>query len=229
MFIGHFAIGFAAKKAAPAVSLGTLFLACQLADLVWPMLVLAGIERVEIRPGITVVTPLDFVHYPWSHSLVALFLWGAAFAFGYKLLRRSPWTAPLVLAVLVLSHWVLDVLTHRPDMPLTPAGPERLGLGLWNSLPATIAVELVLFGIGVAIYQRSTMPKDKTGSRAFAGLVAFLLIVYFVNLFSPPPPSSGAVAWGALAMWLLVAWGFWIDRHREPRSAPVTSSRTSSR
>ncbi len=214
MFIGHFAVGFMAKKAAPAVSLGSLFLACQLADLVWPALVLAGVERFEIRPGITVVTPFDFVHYPWSHSLIALLVWGAALGLAYKLLRRSAWAAPVVLAVVVVSHWVLDFISHRPDMPLTPTGPERLGLGLWNSLPATLAVELLLFGIGVAVYQRSTVPKDRTGTLAFAGLVVFLLVIYFANLFGPPPPSVAVVAWSALAMWLLVAWGYWIDRHR---------------
>jgi len=217
MFIGHFAVGFAAKKAAPAVSLGSLFLACQLADLVWPILVLAGVERFEIRPGITVVTPFDFVHYPWSHSLVALLVWGAALGLAYKLLRKSAWTAPLVLAVVVLSHWVLDVVSHRPDMPVTLTGPVRLGLGLWNSLPATLVVELTLFALGVAVYQRATAPKDRTGSLAFSGLVAFLLLAYFINLFSPPPPSVAAVAWSAQAMWLLVAWGYWIDRHRVPR------------
>jgi hypothetical protein len=219
MFIGHFAVGFAAKKAAPAVSLGSLFLACQLADLVWPTLVLAGIERVEVRPGVTVVTPLDFVHYPWSHSLVALLVWGAALGLTYRLLRRSAWTAPLVLGALVLSHWVLDFVSHRPDMPLTLTGPERLGLGLWSSLPATMIVELLLFALGVALYQRATAPKDRTGSYAFAGLVAFLLIVYFASLFGPPPPNAAAVAWSAQAMWLLVAWGYWIDRHRLPRQA----------
>jgi membrane-bound metal-dependent hydrolase YbcI (DUF457 family) len=227
MFIGHFAVGFAAKKTAPAVSLGSLFLACQLADLVWPTLVLARVEQVEIRPGITVVTPLDFVHYPYSHSLIALFLWGAALGFAYKLLRRSAWAAPVVLALVVLSHWVLDVVSHRPDMPVTLTGPERLGLGLWNSLPATLAVELILFALGVLIYQRATVPKDRTGTFALAGLVAFLLIVYFASLFGPPPPTAAAVAWSAQAMWLLVAWGYWIDRHRLPR--PVTSPRTSSR
>ncbi len=217
MFIGHFAVGFAAKKAAPAVSLGSLFLACQLADLVWPTLVLAGVEQVEIQPGITTVTPLNFVHYPWSHSLVALLLWGAALGLAYKLLRKSAWTAPLVLAVVVVSHWVLDFASHRPDMPVTLTGPQRLGLGLWNLLPATLAVELLLFAFGVAVYQRTTKPKDRTGSLAFAGLVAFLLLVYFINLFSPPPPTPTAVAWGAQALWLLVAWGYWVDRHRVPR------------
>jgi membrane-bound metal-dependent hydrolase YbcI (DUF457 family) len=219
MFIGHFAVGFAAKRAAPAVSLGSLLLACQLADLVWPVLVLAGVERVEIRPGITVVTPLDFVHYPWSHSLVALLLWGAALGLAYKLSRRSSWTAPLVLGALVVSHWVLDFVSHRPDMPLTWTGPQRFGLGLWNSLPATIIVELILFGIGVALYQRATAPKDRTGTFALAGLIVFLLLIYVANLFGPPPPSATAVAWSVLAMWLLVAWGYWIDRHRAPSLA----------
>jgi hypothetical protein len=219
MFIGHFAVGFAAKKAAPAVSLGSLFLACQLADLVRPALVLAGVERFEIRPGITVVTPFDFVHYPWSHSLTALLVWGAALGLTYKLLRRSTWTAPLILAIVVLSHWVLDFISHRPDMPVTWTGPQRLGLGLWNSLPATLAVELILFALGVAVYQRATDPQDRTGTFAFAGLVAFLLVVYLANLFGPPPPSVAAVAWSAQAMWLLVAWGYWIDRHRVARPA----------
>jgi membrane-bound metal-dependent hydrolase YbcI (DUF457 family) len=226
MFIGHFAVGFAAKKAAPAVSLGSLFLACQLADLVWPILVLAGLEKFEVRPGVTAVTPLDFVHYPYSHSLVALLLWSGAFALGYKILRRSSWTAPVVLALLVLSHWVLDVITHRPDMPVTVTGDQRLGLGLWNSLPATMIVELILFGIGVAIYQRTTTPRDRTGRFALAGLVLFLLAMYFLNLFGPPPPNVATVAWGSQAMWLFVLWGYWIDRHRSGVVAARQPSRT---
>lgn len=222
MFIGHFALGFAAKKAAPAASLGSLFLACQLADLVWPTLVLAGLERFEVRPGVTAVTPLDFVHYPYSHSLAALLLWGAAFALVFKLVRRGSWTAPVVLALLVLSHWVLDVITHRPDMPLTLTGSRRLGLGLWNSLPATLLIELALFLTGVAIYRRVTAPRDRTGSASLAGLVVFLLVIYGMNLFGPPPPNEAAVAWSAQAIWLLVAWGFWIDRHRGPRRMPAS-------
>src|SRR4051812_31650653 len=112
MFIGHFAIGFGAKRIAPELSLGTLFIACQLADLIWPVLVLAGIEAFEIRPGITAVTPLDFTHYPYSHSLVALAGWAIVFAALHKVLRRSRWMAAILLAIVVLSHWVLDVASH---------------------------------------------------------------------------------------------------------------------
>lgn len=216
MFIGHFALGFGAKRAAPPLSLGTAFLACQLADLLWPNLVLLGIETFEIRPGITAVTPLDFTHYPYSHSLVALLLWGAALALIYWALRRSR-PAAVLLAALVVSHWVLDFISHRPDMPLTIRGSEKVGLGLWNSLPATLAVELLLFAVGVLLYARSTRARDRWGTLGLWGLVVFLVIVYFANLFGPPPPSVNAVAWSAQAMWLLVAWGYWVDRHRLQR------------
>src|SRR4051812_18653488 len=147
MFIGHFAVGFGAKRYAPRVSLGTLFLACQLADIVWPVLVLAGIETFEIKPGITAVTPLDFTSYPYSHSLVALSLWAAAFALVHKALRHARWTVAIVLAIVVLSHWALNVASHRPDMPILLHGGPLLGLGLWYSLPATIIVETVMLAI----------------------------------------------------------------------------------
>lgn len=216
MFIGHFALGFGAKKAAPEVSLGTLFLACQFADLLWPVLVLAGIETVEVQPGNTVVTPLNFVHYPYSHSLVALAAWSVLGALAYLVFRGSRIKAALVIGALVLSHWVLDVLTHRPDMPITLMGSGRLGLGLWNSLPASVAVELLLFTVGVGLYARATEAIDRIGSIGLWALVAFLLVVNLANLLGPPPPSAQAVAWAAQAMWLLVLWGYWIDRHRRP-------------
>src|SRR6185295_13926221 len=183
MFIGHFALGFGARRAAPAVSLGTLFLACQLADLLWPTFLLLGIERVEVRPGDTAFTPLTFASYPYSHSLVALLIWGALFGAGYVLIRKSRVTAGVVIAALVVSHWVLDVLTHRPDMPVTIGGTTRLGLGLWNSVPATLVIELLLFAVGVGIYARFTEARDRRGTYGFWGLVGFLVAVYFVNVF----------------------------------------------
>ena len=217
MFIGHFAFGFGAKRVAPAVSLGTAFLACQLADLLWPTFLLLGMEAVEIRPGITVVTPLDFVRYPYSHSLVALVLWSAALGLVYWSFRRSGRAAAVVVGVLVLSHWLLDFLVHRPDLPLTIRGPERFGLGLWNSLPGTLAAELLLYAVGVGLYARFTRARDRWGTLGLWGLVGFLLIIYFANLFGPPPPSASAIAWAGHATWLLVAWGYWVDRHRQPR------------
>lgn len=219
MFVGHFGVAFGARRFAPGVSLGILFLAAQLADLIWPNLVLLGVEQFRIDPGATVLTPLDFVHYPWSHSLVALTLWGVLFALLYAGLTRAGRTTALVIAALVLSHWVLDVVSHRPDMPIAPGDGLRVGLGLWNYPVAAVTVELALFGGGVWLYVSRTRAMDRIGSIGLWALVLFLLAVYIANTLGPPPPSVAAVAWSAQAMWLLVLWGFWVDRHRARRGA----------
>ena len=214
MFIGHFAMGFGAKRFAPQVSLGILFLACQLADLIWPNLVLLGIETLSIEPGITAMTPLNFSSYPYSHSLIALLVWAVVFASLYIVLSRTGAKAAIVIAALVFSHWVLDVLSHRPDMPISLGDAPKIGIGLWNYPMIAIPVELLLFGIGVWLYSRCTQPMNRKGSIGLWVLVSFLLAVYLANVFGPPPPSAAAVAWSAQAMWLIVAWGFWVDRNR---------------
>ena len=170
--------------------------------------------------SITAVTPLDFVRYPYSHSLLGMAVWGLLLAIVFFVLRRNAKGAAILLAV-VLSHWLLDFVSHRPDLPLTLTGAERYGLGLWHSRVATIAVEGALFAACVWIYARSTRAVDCTGRWALVALIAFLALVYLANVFGPPPPSVVAVAWSAQAIWLLVAWGYWIDRHRAPlRIAP---------
>jgi hypothetical protein len=216
MFIGHYALAFGSKRLAPRVSLGALFLACQFADLLWPILVMAGVESVTIRPGITAVTPLDFQYYPYSHSLLALLVWGAVLALIYRAVSGSSARGAIVLGALVVSHWFLDVIVHRPDLPLAPGTGLRLGLGLWNSIPATLAVEFGLYVLGVWMYWKATLARDRVGSIGFWALVAFLALVEIANIFGPPPPSVGALTTSALAMWLLVAWGYWVDRHRKP-------------
>ena len=149
MFIGHFAVGFAAKRVAPRLSLAALFAAVALADIIWPFLLVLGIEQVRIDPGNTAFTPLDFVSYPYSHSLVFLVLWGIVFGSLCAWSVHDQQVMP-VAAVLVVSHWVLDWITHRPDMPLYP-GSIKLGLGLWNSVAATIAGEVPIVASGVWI------------------------------------------------------------------------------
>ena len=217
MFIGHFGLAFVAKRTAPAASLGTLFAASQFADLLWPTLVLLGYERVEVLPGATRVTPLDFVSYPYSHSLLALGAWAAAGGLVYYAIRRVRISAAITVALLIVSHWLLDYATHRADMPLTPGGADRVGLGLWNSVPGTLAVELTMLAFGVALYLRATTPRDRIGSVGLWSLVIFLVAVYLASVFGPPPPSAAAVAWSAQAMWLLVVWGYWVDQHRIPQ------------
>ena len=213
MFIGHFAVGFGAKAAAPRTSLGSLFLAAQFLDLLWPTLLLLGIERVKIEPGITTVTPLDFEHYPITHSLLMAVVWGGLFALVYWLARKYK-AGAIVMGLCVVSHWVLDLLVHRPDLPLIPGGATRLGIGLWNSLAATVILEGLIFIAGVWLYLRTTAAKDRVGRWALWGLIAFLVVIYITNLFGPPPPSVKAIAWAGQLQWLFVIWAYWIDRHR---------------
>jgi membrane-bound metal-dependent hydrolase YbcI (DUF457 family) len=216
VFLGHFALGLGAKRLAPRASLGILFLSAQFADLLWPVLVLLGVEVVRVELGVTTVTPLDFVSYPYSHSLLALIGWGLLLGWLYAWRKRYGLRELLVVAALVVSHWLLDFLTHRADLPWTLHGVERAGLGLWHSRPGTLVVELSLFAVGIAVYLATTRARDATGRYALAGLLVFLTLVYLASVFGPPPPNAEAVAWTALSMWLLVAWGGWIDRHREP-------------
>ena len=213
MFIGHFGVGFGAKPLAPRVSLGTLFIAAQFVDLLWPTLLLVGVERVRIDPEATVVTPLAFEFYPVSHSLLATLGWGLAIGFGYVLLRKDR-TGALVLGGLVVSHWALDAIVHRPDLPLMPGGTTEVGFHAWASLPLTLAFEVPLFLLGVWLYARATTPLSASGRWGFTALVTFLLVVYASNLFSAPPPSPAAVAWVSQAQWLLVLWAYWVDKHR---------------
>jgi membrane-bound metal-dependent hydrolase YbcI (DUF457 family) len=215
MFIGHYAVALAAKKAAPKTSLGTLIIAAQFIDLIWPVLVLTGLERVSVDPGNTAFTPLDFSHYPYSHSLLMVMAWASLLAVFYRYVVGYK-AGAVTLWWLVVSHWVLDLLTHRPDLPLYPGGRE-VGLGLWNSISGTLVLEVSLFALGVFIFSGVTRPRDRWGRFSLRAMVVFLLALYAANLFGPPPPGPRLVAWSALLLWLLVPWGYWIDRHRRPR------------
>jgi hypothetical protein len=213
MFIGHFALGFAAKRARPRLSLAALFAAAQLADILWPIFVAIGLEQVRIDPGNTRFTPLDFVSYPYSHSLAMLILWGVVF--GWLVAARSGRAAFVLIAALVVSHWVLDFVTHRPDMPLYPGGP-KVGLGLWNSAPATVALEVPMYLAGLWLYFRVTRARDAIGRWGVTLLAATLLLIYIGNLAGPPPPSVTAI-WivGIVGGPLFLAWSWWVDRHRD--------------
>jgi hypothetical protein len=217
MFLGHFAVALGAKKAAPKTSLGSLVLGAQLADILWPAFLLLGWERVQIVPGITRVTPLDFISYPYSHSLLAELLWAAALGGVYYAMRRDARGA-IVLGLCVPSHWLLDFFSHRPDMPLIPGG-ARYGLGLWNHPAATMIVEFGLFAAGVAIYHSAVRLKDRAHLYALWSLLILLCLLYLGSTFGPPPPDTRTLAFSALAIWLTVPWAAWADRQSEARRA----------
>ena len=218
MFLGHFGVALAAKKVVPGASLGTTLFAAEFLDAVWPILLVAGVEHVTIAPGITRMSPLDFTDYPWSHSLVMALAWSALFAAVYYLVRRKRAYA-LWLAAIVLSHWFLDWIVHRPDLPIAPGTAGRHGLDLWDSLPATLAVEGALFGAGVAIYVSSTRAVDLVGRAGFWAFVVALVALYASATFGPPPPSVQVLAWSAFGGYFLMAWAWWVDRHRRPTGA----------
>jgi hypothetical protein len=213
MFIGHYAAGFAGKKIDRQPSLVTMFLAAQWLDLLWPVLVLTGAEKFIIDPGNTVLTPLNFVSYPWSHSMLMAIAWGVLFAWVYYAKTKNG-RAGMLLFFLVFSHWILDWVTHRADLQLTPFSEIRTGLGLWNYKWMEITLETILFVVSVYFYLNYTKAKNKTGRWALWGLLLFLIVIHFMNIFGPTPPNVNMVAWTALSQWLLVGWGFWIDRNR---------------
>ncbi len=214
MFIGHFGVGFAAKKIINKPSLGTLFFASQFIDLLWPIFLIFGIEKVSIDPGNTVVTPLNFIYYPFSHSLFGVLVWALLFGAIYYFIKRDFRTS-IWLGVLVLSHWILDFITHRPDLPLFIwSNSPLLGLGLWNSFFGTIIIESAIFVAGVYFFISVTKAKNKIGIYSLWSLIIFFIIIYIANLFGPPPESIAAIKYVSLAQWLLIAWAYWIDRNR---------------
>jgi len=213
MFVGHLAVALSAKKLEPRLPLSALVAAAFGLDLLWPLFLLVGLETVRIDPGNTAFTPLDFASYPWSHSLLMSIVWGAIAGHVARVMFKST-RVGLVIAAAVVSHWVLDYVVHRPDLPLWPGGP-RVGLGLWDSIGGTIEVEGLMLAAGVAIYLHVTRARDAVGKWAFWAFVVTLGATWLSGPFTPPPPSVAAVIAMALALIAIVpAWAVWIDRHR---------------
>ena len=224
MFIGHYGMALALKRAEPKLSLGTLFLAAQLVDVAWGATILLGWERVRIHPGWTAASPLEFVSYPITHSLLAAGLWAAAAAIAWYTWPTRDTSrharAALVVGAAVASHWFLDVVVHVPDLPLAGDDTRKLGLGLWNSVPLTFSVELALLGLGLALYLTGGS-RNHPVRRAWAvGFIAALAAAYVATTLGPPPPTVRAVGIGALLTLLsLAAMAGWIDRGRSGRAA----------
>jgi membrane-bound metal-dependent hydrolase YbcI (DUF457 family) len=214
MLLGHYGAAFAAKRYAPRTSLGTLNLATQLLDELWPIFVLMGLETVRVAPGVLAANPLEFVHYPITHSLVGAIGWSVLLGVLYYAMRRDR-RAAVAVGALVLSHWFLDLPMHAPDLPLWPGSNVKLGLGAWRSIPLTIAIELGVFVTGLVIYLRTTRARDTRGRWGLWLMVVVLLGIFFGGFFSPPPSEGRSAATAALGLWLFAPWGWWVDRHRE--------------
>jgi multisubunit Na+/H+ antiporter MnhC subunit len=213
MFIGHFGVGFGAKKTAPQISLGTLFIAAQFLDLLWPTLLLLNIERVEIHPELGGNRVLTFTYYPYSHSLVFALFWSLLFGGIYYLLKRDRKVA-LILGLCVLSHWVLDLVVHFPDLPLYPGNSPLLGFGLWNSLIGTTIAEIIVFVAGLYLYLKNTVAKNRTGKVILWILIGLLILTQVFSTTGAAPGSIKALAWSAEFQWLFVLLAYWADGNR---------------
>ena len=213
MFIGHFGAGFSGKKIDSRPSLGTMFIAAQFLDLLWPLLILFGVEKVTIEPNNPPFKTLDFIYYPLSHSLFTTIIWGLLFGIIYYLIKKNL-KSSILLGALVVSHWVLDLIVHIPDLPLVPWSNTKVGFGLWNSIPLTLIVEGLIFFGGVYLYFSTTKPKNKKGSFGLYGLIIFLIFSYIMSLLGSAPPNVEAVGFAGLAMWIIVILAYWVDRNR---------------
>lgn len=219
MVLGHYGVAFAAKRIAPRSSLGTLTFAAQFLDELWPILLLMGLEKVRIVPGLMAANSLDFVSYPISHSLASTIGWGIVIGLIYFAIRRYRRGA-LVVGALVWSHWLLDAPMHRPDLPLWPGSRVLVGGGLWNSIPITLILEIGILAAGLAVYLRYTRARDRVGSWGLWAMVLVLVASWLGGTFGPPPNDEHALAIASLGLWLFVPWSYWIDRHRERRALP---------
>ena len=215
MLIGHLGISFAAKKAAPKVSLGTLFIAAQLVDILWPVLLVTHIEKVTITPGYTKTNAFEFLYYPYTHSLFMGVVWAVVLGGIYRLFKRDS-RGSIVIGLCVLSHWFLDLIVHVADLPLTPFGDFKVGLGLWNHVAITLLVEIMIFLTGAYVYVTFTKAKNKIGKWGFWTLVVLLLASYLANTFGSAPPDSVMMLFvsSTIMMAVIVSFGYWVDRNR---------------
>ena len=215
MFVGHYSVSFAARARAVAIPLWVLFIAVQLLDVVWAPLVLLGVEKVRIVPGITASNPLDLYYMPYTHSLLAAILWSVAAAVAYRLaVPNGSWTAPLVIGLAVASHWLLDFIVHRPDLPIYDDA-EKVGLGLWNHPVAAFGLETSLLFGGMWLYLSRS--HSRVVPVVLFGLIMLSIQAYI--FFGPPPASGNAAAVTALAAYAIFAAVIWVLESRSHRVA----------
>jgi len=219
MFIGHYGVALAAKKLDKSIPLGLLFFATQFVDILFFVFVLVGVERVSIVPGITAVSPFDFTYYPYSHGLMASLLWAGLFFVVFKITPSKSGSRnnriALVVAAIVLSHFFLDVIVHRPDLPLFGDNSYKLGLGLWNYVIISSLIEILILAVGLWLYLKSTKGITFGGEYGMIIFSVFLIVMLMTSLFIPPPPDiMGLAIFGLVYQLMMVGVVSWLDRKR---------------
>jgi hypothetical protein len=216
MFIGHFGLSLAAKKAAPKVSLAVLFVATQFVDILWPFMLLFNIEKVAVVPGYTKVNAYEFLYFPYTHSLLMGIVWGVIVSLIYFMIKKDI-RGSIVIGLCVLSHWFFDLIVHTTDLPITPFSDYKVGFGLWNHVAATLIIEFLFFFGGLFVYTSVTKARNKKGTWGLWVLGALLVIVTISNTFGPPPPDSIKVLFISfiILMTLIIFLAAWVDKNRE--------------
>jgi len=220
MFVGHYGVSFAAKRVDRTTPLWVLFLAAQLLDVLWAPCVLLGIEKVRIAPGITASNPLDLYYMPYTHSLVAALLWSCASGFAYQFVARpARRQASAVIGLVVFSHWILDFVVHRPDLPLYD-NSAKVGLGLWNSPALAFGLEAALLFGGLWLCLQGRL--SRSVRTLIFGVVMLAIQAYI--FFGPPPTSDRAAASTALIAYAVFAAAIWWLQDRRAVTGVATAT-----
>ncbi|MGE5110213.1 MAG: hypothetical protein ACM3JB_05095 [Acidobacteriaceae bacterium] len=213
VLVGHVAAGMIAKRIEPKVSLGTFVLAAMLADLLWCIFMLAGVEHVHYGVGMGTANYVTDSNTPFSHGLLTNMLWAGLFAVAF-FVKRHYWRGTLLILAVVLSHWILDFISNR-EMPLVPGMSKVFGLDLWASTPLTLVVEGGLWLVGIIVYLRQTPASSRIGVYGFWFVAALITLVWYNNIAGPPPPNPNSAPIFALILFsLIVAWAYWMNRAR---------------
>jgi hypothetical protein len=214
MLVGHYAVGLIAKRAEPRINLGTLVLAAMFADFAWCVFMIFGLEHVQFKSGMGAGKYFFATNIAMSHSLLMDVVWATSLALAY-LLRRHYLRGALVIFLVVLSHWLLDFVSHRPDLPIVPEMHRYVGLGLWNSIPATLLVEGGFWCFAIILYVRSTRTKSFTAAFVFWSGISLLTLLWFSNIAGPPPQNPKTAPFASLIVFsLTLAWAYWVNRGR---------------
>ena len=218
MLVGHFAVALAAKSAEPKVDLGTLALAAMISDFIWCVFMILGIEHVQFTLGMGAGSYFHATNIAMSHSLLMNAIWAALLAGAYGFWKHYP-RGTLFVFMAGLSHWFLDLISHRPDMPLAPGGTRHYGLGLWTSVPATLILEGGFWLFAIVLYIRATCAKGRVGNYAFWGGVVVLSLLWWGNIAGPPPRNPRTAPIASLVLFSLsIAWAYWVNRLRPART-----------
>jgi hypothetical protein len=207
MFVGHYSVAFAVKSEKNKIPLWVLFVAVQLLDFLWAPFVLLGVEKMRIVPGITAANPLDLYYMPYTHSLIGALVWSGIAFVAYKVTPngKAKMTAALIVGFAVFSHWILDLLVHRPDLAIYD-DTLKVGFGLWNYKHLEFGVEVAILVGGILIYLKRNVVSSVVRKWCIAIFGLLLILIQAGNTFGSRPLSSDrAVAVTALISYTVFA------------------------